>query len=45
MKLATLKDGTRDGTLILVSRNLKHAIKADYIAPKLHSALDDLDYV
>ena len=32
MKLATLKDGTRDGTLIVVSRDLKHAIKADDIA-------------
>jgi len=29
MKLATLKDETRDGTLIVVSRDLKHAIKAD----------------
>ena len=32
MKLATLKDGSRDGTLIVVSRDLKHAIKADDIA-------------
>ncbi len=45
MKLATLKDGTRDGTLILVSRDLKHAIKADDIAPTLQAALDDWDYV
>ena len=44
MKLATLKDGTRDGTLILVSRDLKHAIKADDIAPTLQAALDDWDY-
>jgi fumarylacetoacetate (FAA) hydrolase len=45
MKLATLKDGTRDGTLIVVSRDLKHAIKADDIAPTLQAALDDWGYV
>jgi fumarylacetoacetate (FAA) hydrolase len=45
MKLATLKDGTRDGTLIVVSRDLKHAIKADDIALTLQAALDDWDYI
>ena len=45
MKLATLKDNTRDGTLIVVSRDLKHAIKADDIAPTLQAALDDWDYI
>ena len=45
MKLATLKDETRDGTLIVVSRDLKHAIKADDIAPTLQAALDDWDYI
>jgi fumarylacetoacetate (FAA) hydrolase len=45
MKLATLKDGTRDGTLLVVSRDLKHAIKADDIAPTLQAALDDWNYV
>jgi len=44
MKLATLKDDTRDGTLIVVSRNLKHAVKADDIAPTLQAALDDWTY-
>ena len=44
MKLATLKDGTRDGTLLVVSRDLKHALKADPIAPTLQAALDDWDY-
>ena len=44
MKLATLKDGTRDGCLVVVSRDLKHALKADHIAPTLQSALDDWDY-
>jgi fumarylacetoacetate (FAA) hydrolase len=45
MKLATLKDGTRDGTLIVVSRDLSHAVKADDIAPTLQAALDDWDYL
>jgi fumarylacetoacetate (FAA) hydrolase len=44
MKLATLKDGTRDGTLLVVSRDLKHALKADHIAPTLQAALDDWNY-
>ena len=44
MKLATLKDGTRDGCLAVVSRNLRHALKADHIAPTLQSALDDWEY-
>jgi fumarylacetoacetate (FAA) hydrolase len=44
MKLATLKDGTRDGTLIVVARDLKHALKADHVAPTLQAALDDWSY-
>lgn len=36
MKLATLKEGTRDGTLIVVSRDLQHAIKVDDILRRLH---------
>jgi fumarylacetoacetate (FAA) hydrolase len=44
MKLATLRDGTRDGTLIVVSRDLKRAVKADHIAPTLQAALDDWNY-
>ncbi|HSH07164.1 MAG TPA: fumarylacetoacetate hydrolase family protein [Burkholderiales bacterium] len=45
MKLATLKDGTRDGTLLVVSRDLKKALPADHIAPTLQAALDDWDYL
>ncbi len=45
MKLATLKDGTRDGTLLVVSRDLKRAVKADAIAPTLQAALDDWSYL
>ena len=44
MKLATLKDGTRDGTLIVVARDLRHAHKADHVAPTLQAALDDWSY-
>ncbi len=44
MKLATLKDGTRDGTLLVVSRDRARALKADHIAPTLQAALDDWDY-
>ena len=44
MKLGTLKDGTRDGVLVVVSKNLKHAIAADHIAPTLQAALDDWNY-
>jgi fumarylacetoacetate (FAA) hydrolase len=41
MKLATLKDGTRDGQLAIVSRDLKTAQIANGIAPTLQRALDD----
>ena len=41
MKLGSLKEGGRDGTLIVVSRDLKHAVKASGIAPTLQAALDD----
>lgn len=44
MKLGTFKDGTRDGVLVAVSKNLKHAIAADHIAPTLQDALDDWNY-
>ena len=40
MKLASLKHG-RDGELIVVSRDLKQAVKATGIAPTLQAALDD----
>jgi fumarylacetoacetate (FAA) hydrolase len=41
MKLGTLKEGGRDGTLVVVSRDLKRAVKAAGIAPTLQAALDD----
>ncbi|RDS82871.1 FAA hydrolase family protein [Dyella monticola] len=41
MKLGSLKEGGRDGTLIVVSRDLTHAVKATGIAATMQSALDD----
>lgn len=40
MKLGSLKKG-RDGELIVVSRDLKQAVKASDIAPTLQAALED----
>ena len=45
MKLATLKDGTRDGQLVVVSRDLKTAHIADGIALTLQRALDDWSFI
>ncbi len=41
MKLGSLKDGGRDGTLIVVSRDLTRAVRADGIASTLQRALED----
>ena len=41
MKLATLKNGTRDGRLVVVSADLTQSTGADDIAPTLQAALDD----
>jgi fumarylacetoacetate (FAA) hydrolase len=41
MKLATLKNNTRDGQLVVVSRNLKHAIPVENIVNTLQQALDN----
>src|SRR5471032_3694049 len=45
MKLATLKNGRRDGALIVVSRDLSHYISAAAIAPTLQAALDDWEAI
>jgi len=45
MKLATLKDGTRDGQLMVVSRDLKTAQLADGVARTLQRALDDWSFI
>ena len=41
MKLASLKTGGRDGSLIVVSQNLEHYVSAADIASTLQLALDD----
>lgn len=41
MKLATLNDGTRDGNLLVVSRDLTRYCAAGSIAPTMQSALDN----
>jgi fumarylacetoacetate (FAA) hydrolase len=41
MKLGSLKEGGRDGTLVVVSRDLARAVKATGIAPTLQRALED----
>lgn len=40
MKLGTLRDGTRDGTLVVVSRDLTRAVRANDIASTLLQALE-----
>jgi fumarylacetoacetate (FAA) hydrolase len=45
MKLATIKDGSRDGQLAVVARDLKTAHMADAIAPTLRAALDDWAFI
>jgi fumarylacetoacetate (FAA) hydrolase len=40
MKLATLRDGTRDGRLVVVSRDLSRAVAAAPVAGCLQDALD-----
>ncbi|MFN0306232.1 MAG: fumarylacetoacetate hydrolase family protein [Burkholderiales bacterium] len=44
MKLGSFKNGTRDGALCVVSRDLKFGSIAYDVAPTLQSALDDWDY-
>ena len=41
MKLATMKDGTRDGRLAVVSRDLTRFTDASYLVRTLQAALDD----
>lgn len=41
MKLATLKNGSRDGKLVVVSRDLTRFTDASFLVPTLQAALDD----
>lgn len=43
MKLASLKTGGRDGTLVVVSRDLKRAVAVPHIARTLQSAIEHWD--
>ena len=45
MKLATYKDGSRDGQLVVVSRDLSNAHYATGIASKLQQVLDDWGFM
>ena len=45
MKLATLKDRTRDGRLVVVSRDLTRCSEVGHIARTLQEALDDWEHV
>ncbi|MGH8347329.1 MAG: fumarylacetoacetate hydrolase family protein, partial [Pseudomonas sp.] len=41
MKLATLKNGSRDGQLVVVSRDLAWARDASSVAPTLQQAIEN----
>jgi fumarylacetoacetate (FAA) hydrolase len=43
MKFATLKNGTADGSLMLVSRDLLHAVKVEHLAATLQIAIENWD--
>jgi len=45
MKLGSLKEGGRDGTLIVVSRDLRHGVRATGIAATLQQALENWSQV
>lgn len=45
MKFATLADGSRDGRLLLVSRDLKQAVEVVDLAPTLQAAIDSWEKV
>lgn len=43
MKLASLKEGGRDGTLVVATRDLTRAVRVRSLYPTLQAALDDWD--
>ena len=45
MKLATYSDGSRDGQLVVVSRDLRHAHYATHVAGRLQQVLDDWNFL
>jgi fumarylacetoacetate (FAA) hydrolase len=45
MKLASLKDGSRDGRLVVVSRDLSHAVDAASVAATMQFAIEHWSWV
>lgn len=45
MKLASLRNGSRDGRLVIVSRNLERAVDASAIAPTMQIAIENWNAV
>ncbi len=45
MKLASLKNGSRDGRLVVVSRDLASAVDAGSVAPTMQFAIEHWDWV
>ena len=45
MKLGSLKEGGRDGTLVVVSRSLERCVPATNIASTLQEALDNWETI
>jgi fumarylacetoacetate (FAA) hydrolase len=45
MKLATYKDGSRDGQLVVVSRDMSQAHYASHVANRLQQVLDDWNFL
>jgi fumarylacetoacetate (FAA) hydrolase len=45
VKLATMRDGSADGRLLVVSRDLRHAVQAGAVAASLREALEIWDKV
>ncbi len=45
MKLATIKDGSRNGSLVVVSKDLNRCVAVSKIATNLQAALDDWETV
>lgn len=45
MKLATLNNGSRDGVLVVVSKDLSHCSAVGHISPTLQAALDNWQHV
>jgi len=43
MKLGSLKEGGRDGTLVVVSRDLAHAVRVPHVAATLQTAIESWD--